>query len=85
MKPFISRPAGQNLNTESLSLVMNCISVWILQHIIPVFLHIVAWQGHSRTALAPGRDETRASDPLVRRLSTYILTDYQKFEKYGPL
>ena len=34
--------------------------------------------GLQRTALAPARDETRSSDPLVRQ---YILTDYLKFKK----
>ncbi len=31
----------------------------------PIYCRVPARQGLQRTALAPGRDKTRASDPLV--------------------
>ncbi len=34
---------------------------------ISIYCRVSAMQGLRRNALAPGRDETRASDPLVRQ------------------
>ncbi len=46
-----------------------------------IWCRVPARRGLQRTALAPGRDETRASDPLVR---TYWQTT-KNLKKYGPI